>query len=103
MLSLSFVRDPVRPCYAAGGRPSIDPVVFIKLQLAMFFEDIRSEHQRMGVAADRLNLGWYLSYDLHEALPDHSRLTKIRDRYGVKIFRRFFDRIVEQCQQVGRV
>ena len=56
----------------------------------MFFEGIRSERQLMRVAADRLSLRWYLGYDLHEALPDHSTLTKIRDRYGITIFRRFF-------------
>src|SRR5215471_7768907 len=38
-------------------------------------------------------------YDLGEPLPDHSSLTRIRERYGVDIFRRFFDTIVEQCQQ----
>jgi transposase len=37
-LELSFVREFVRPTYAGGGRPSIDPVVFFKLQLEMFFE-----------------------------------------------------------------
>src|SRR6266566_9399193 len=41
VLDLSFVHDLVRGCYAAAGRPSIDPVVFFKLQLVMFFEDIR--------------------------------------------------------------
>jgi len=102
-LDLAFVRDLVQSCYAAGGRPSIDPIVFFKLQLVMFFEDIRSERQLMQVATDRLSLRWYLGYDLHEALPDHSSLTKIRDRYGVTIFRHFFDRIIEQCQQVGLV
>ncbi len=102
-LDLSFVRDLVKSCYAAGGRPSVDPAVFFKLQLIMFFEGIRSERQLMAVAADRLSLRWYLGYDLHEALPDHSSLTKIRDRYGVEIFRRFFDRIVEQCQKEGLV
>src|SRR3954453_15305222 len=65
----------------------------------MFFEGIRSERQLMEVAADRLSLRWFLGYDLHEKLPDHSSLTRIRDRYGVGIFRRFFDRIVEQCHQ----
>jgi transposase len=40
-LDLSFVRDLVKETYAAGGRPSIDPIVFFKLQLVMFFEDIR--------------------------------------------------------------
>ena len=96
-LDLTFVRDLVKDCYAPIGRPSVDPVVFFKLQLAMFFEGIRSERQLMELAADRLSLRWYLGYDLHEALPDHSSLSKIRDRYGVTIFRRFFDRIVEQC------
>lgn len=102
-LDLTFVRDLVQPYYAAGGRPSVDPVVFFKLQLIMFFEGIRSERQLLRVAADRLSLRWYLGYDLHEALPDHSSLTKIRDRYGVSVFRRFFDHTVEQCQQAGLV
>jgi hypothetical protein len=69
----------------------------------MFFEGIRSERHLMRVAADRLSVRWYLGYDLHEALPDHSSLSKIRDRYGVTIFRRFFDRIVEHCQKEGLV
>ena len=102
-LDLAFVRDLVKACYAPIGRPSVDPVVFFKLQLAMFFEGIRSERQLMEVAADRLSLRWFLGYDLHEKLPDHSSLSKIRDRYGVTIFRRFFDRIVAQCQQAGLV
>src|SRR5215208_6699895 len=102
-LDLSFVKELVVEYYAAVGRPSIDPEVFFRLQLVMFFEGIRSERQLMEVAAVRLSLRWYLGYDLHEKLPDHSSLSKIRDRYGVAIFRRFFDRIVEQCQQAGLV
>jgi hypothetical protein len=38
-LDLSFVRESVAPLYANGGRPSVDPVIFFKLQLVMFFED----------------------------------------------------------------
>ncbi len=98
-LDLSFVYTFVKQTYAGGGRPSIDPVVFFKLQLVMFFEGIRSERQLMRHAADRLSVRWYLGYDLNEPLPDHSSLTRIRERYGVDIFRRFFDAIVEQCQQ----
>src|SRR6266566_387280 len=96
---LSFVRELVQETYAGGGRPSIDPVVFFKLQLVMFFEGIRSERQLMRQVADRLSVLWYLGYDLGERLPDHSSLTRIRERYGVEVFRRFFDAIVEQCQQ----
>jgi transposase len=102
-LDLGFVRDLVRRTYKEGGRPAIDPVVFFKLQLVMFFEGIRSERQLLRVAADRLSLRWYLGYDLAEALPDHSSLTKIRQRYGLAVFRRFFEAIVEQCRAAGLV
>src|SRR5437667_10932942 len=69
----------------------------------MFFEDIRSERLLMRHAADRLSVLWYLGYDLDEPLPDHSSLTRIRERYGIEVFRRFFDAIVEQCQQAKLV
>ena len=81
-LDLSFVRDLVRPLYAGGGRPSVDPVVFFELQIVMFFEGLRSERELMRVAADRLSVRWYLGYDLHEPLPDHSNLTRTRERFG---------------------
>jgi transposase len=102
-LDLSFVRDLVWPLYARGGRPSVDPVVFSKLQLVMFFEDIRSERQLMGIVSDRLSLRWYLGYDPFEPLPDHFSLTRIRERYGLLVFRRFFERIVEECIEAGLV
>lgn len=102
-LDLTFIRALVAPFYAAGGRPSIDPVVSFKLQLIMFFEGIRSERQLVAVAADRLSVRWYLGYDLDQPLPDHSSLTRIRDRYGVATFRRFFDHVIEQCRQAGLV
>ena len=102
-LDLSFVREFVQETYAGGGRPSIDPVIFFKLHLVMFFEGIRSERQLMRHAADRLSIRWYLGYDLGEPLPDHSSLTRIRERYGVDVFRRFFEQIVEQCQAAGLV
>jgi transposase len=102
-LDLTFVRELVRYTYAESGRPSIDPVVFFKLQLILFFEGLRSERQLMQVVADRLSLRWYLGYDLGEPLPDHSSLTRIRERYGLEVFRRFFETIVEQCIRAGLV
>src|SRR3954467_7382790 len=102
-LDLGFVRDLVRDAYAETGRPSIDPIVFFKLQLILFFEGLRSERQLMRVVADRLSLRWYLGYDLAEALPDHSSLTRIRERYGLDAFRRFFEAIVAQCVAAGLV
>ena len=60
VVDLSFVRDLVKETYARAGRPSIDPVVFFKLQLVMFFDDIRSERLLMQLAADRLSVRWYI-------------------------------------------
>src|SRR5215216_3087183 len=102
-LDLAFVRELVGRTYADIGRPSIDPVVFFKLQLILFFEGVRSERQLMRVVEDRLSLRWYLGHDLTEALPDHSSLTRLRERYGLDVFRRFFEAIVEQCLQAGLV
>src|SRR6187401_1979819 len=102
-LDLSFVRDWTRELYAERGRPSIDPVVFFKLQLVMFFEGIRSERKLIETA--RLNLAhrWYLGYALDEALPEHSSLTRIRQRLGIDVFQRFFEKIVDLCQEAGLV
>jgi hypothetical protein len=69
----------------------------------MFFEGVRSERLLMRLVADRLSIRWYLGYNLDEPLPDHSSLTRIRARYGLEVFRRFFDSVVEQCQHAGLV
>jgi hypothetical protein len=56
VLDLSFVRDLVQDYYAPCGRPSVDPMVFFKLQLVMFFEGVRSERLLMRLVADRLSV-----------------------------------------------
>ena len=102
-LDLGFVREWARECYADRGRPSIDPIVFFKLQLVMFFEGIRSERQLIETASLHLAHRWYLGYALDEDLPDHSSLTRFRERLGLPIFRRFFERVVELCRDAGLV
>ncbi len=102
-LDLSFVREWVADCYAERGRPSIDPVVFFKLQLILFFEGLRSERKLMESVALNLAQRWYVRYQLDEPLPDHSSLTRIRERLGLTIFRRFFEHVVDLCQQAGLV
>jgi transposase len=61
-LDLTFVREWVRDLYPERGRPSIDPVVFFKLQLIMFFEGIRSERKLIETASLNLAHRWYLGY-----------------------------------------
>ncbi len=102
-LDLGFVRDWVGDKYAEGGRPSIDPVVFFKLQLILFFEGIRSARKLIETADLHVAHRWYLGYGWDEPLPDHSSLTRIRQRLGVAVFQRFFERVVELCQAAGLV
>jgi len=69
----------------------------------MFFEGIRSERQLMDMVNMRLDCRWFIGYDLNEPVPDHSSLSKIRDRYGLEVFQRFFEQIVELCIEAGLV
>jgi transposase len=102
-LDLSFVRAWVADQYAAIGRPSIDPVVCFPLQLMMFFDGIRSERLLMETADLNIAHRWYLGYGWAEPLPDHSSLTRIRQRLGGAVFQQVFDRVVELCQAAGLV
>lgn len=102
-LDLRFVREWAQDCYAERGRPSIDPVVFFKLQLILFFEGLRSERKLIETASLHLAHRWYLGYALDEPLPDHSSLTRIRQRLGLALFKRFFERVVELCDEAGLV
>ena len=102
-LDLGFVREWVRDLYADRGRPSIDPVVYFKLQLVMFFEGIRSERKLVETASLHLAHRWYLGYALDESLSDHSSLTRIRQRLGVEVFGRFFEHSVDLGQEAGLV
>src|SRR5437867_3505226 len=67
------------------------------------FEGLRSERQLIETASLNLAHRWYLGYPLDEDLPDHSSLTRIRQRLGVEVFARFFERIVDLCQEAGLV
>src|SRR5215216_6055324 len=102
-LDLSFVHDLADEFYSSMGRPSVDPVVFFKLQLIAFFEGIRSERQLMESVNLNLAHRWFLGYDLDEPVPDHSSLSKIRERFGLEVFQLFFEHVVELCIQAGLV
>jgi transposase len=102
-LDPAFVREWVAALYATGGRYSIDPVVLFKFQLAVFFEGIRSERQLVEQASLYLAQRWYLGYHLDEPLPDRTSLIKIWQRLGLETFRRFFEHLVDLCEEDGLV
>ena len=96
VLDLSWLAGEVGSLYAAGqGRPSIDPEVAVRLMLAGFFEGIVHDRKLLRQAEVNVAIRWFCGYGLDEALPDHSSLTRIRQRWGAARFRRIFERTVQ--------
>jgi transposase len=104
VLDLSWLRAEVADLYCAdNGRPGIDPEVAVRLMLAGFLLGIVHDRRLMREAQVHLAIRWFIGYALHEALPDHSSLTRIRQRWGEDVFRRVFTRVVQQCQWAGLI
>ena len=104
VLDLSWLRGEVANLYCANnGRPGIDPEVVVRLMLAGFLLGIVHDRRLMREAQVNLAIRWFVGFALHEALPDHSSLTRIRQRWGEDIFRQIFTRVVQQCQASGLV
>jgi transposase len=98
------VRELTAARYSDGkGRPSIDPEVFFRMQLVLYFCNIASERQLCVDLHHDLAYRWFCRLSLEDEAPDHSSLTKIRDRLGEEIFELVFRKIVEQCMEKGLV
>lgn len=102
-LDLNWVRSATAAYYSHTGRPSLDPVVIAKLLLLGYLYDIGSERQLMREVQVNLAYRWYLGYDLDEAIPDHSDLSKARRRFGLAFFEQLFGAILARCQAAGLV
>jgi transposase len=99
VLNLSWLRAEVRHLYAAdgAGRPGIDPEVAVRLMLVGFLLGIVHDRRLLREAQVNIAIRWFVGYGLHEALPDHSSLTRIRQRWGAELFRQIFTRTVRAC------
>ena len=102
-LDLSFVIPTVRDCYGRSGNVSLDPRGIVKLLLLLLLYDIPSERELMEQVRARLDLLWFLGFDLETQIPDHSVLTKARVRWGLPVFERLFAQTVHQCVGAGLV
>jgi transposase len=104
VLDLSWLRDEVRDCYdLQRGRPGIDPESAVRLMLAGLFCGITQDRQLLREAQVNLAIRWFAGYRLHERLPDHSSLTRIRQRWGAERFGAIFRRSVAACGRAGLV
>ena len=102
VLDLSWLRNEVAELYCAGtGRPGIDPEVAVRLMLAGFLLGVVHDRRLLREAQVNIAIRWFIGYGLHDALPDHSSLTRIRQRWGAERFRRIFERTVKACVGAG--
>lgn len=103
-VDFSWLHGELRECYCQdNGRPSIDPESALRLMLAGFLEGIVHDRALLRRAQTDLAFRWFAGYRLDEDLPDHSSLTRIRQRWGVARFRRIFERTVRDCVKAGLV
>lgn len=103
VLDLRFLYKEVASLYGKTGKPSIDPIVFIKLLLYGYFEGIISDRQLIRKASDSLSARYYLGYDLDEELPWHSTISRTRKLFGEEVFEKVFALVLEQCIAAGLV
>lgn len=103
LLSFDFVRDITKDFYSNTGKPSIDPIVLVKMLLIGYIFDIRSERKLIEEISLNLAYRWYIEYDLDEEIPDHSIFSKARARFGKKLFVDIFEKILIKCIQLGLV
>jgi transposase len=88
VLDTAFVRDSTAACYADGlGRPSVDPEVYFRMQLVAYLYGISSERQLCEDVHYNLAYRWFCRLSLKDVVPDHSSLTRIRDRLGRRSWR----------------
>jgi transposase len=102
-VDFEFVYDEVVKSYGERGNVSVPPPVILKMMLLLILYDVRSERELMETIPERLDWLWFLGYDLDDDVPDHSVLSKARARWGVEVFKRFFERIVYQCVEASLV
>lgn len=98
VLDLGWLRDEVADLYCAdNGRPGIEPEVAVRLMLAGFLLGFVHDRKLMREAAVNIAIRWFAGFGLTERLPDHSSLTRIRQRWGEERFRRIFEKTVLAC------
>src|ERR1700724_3107828 len=99
VLDLSWVRTELAPHYSHTGRPSIDPLLMIRMLIVGYVFAIRSE--RALCREVRLNLAyrWFCGLGIEDKIPDHSAFSRARnERFrDSDIFRSVFERVVEAC------
>lgn len=102
-LDLQYLYKLTQKYYGTEGQQSIDPVVFFKLILIGYLENLGSDRRIMQSACMRLDLLFFLGYDIDEPLPWHSTISRTRQLYGEEVFKEMFLQVLKQCIEKGMV
>ena len=99
--------EQVRPLCASAysdsgrGRPGVDPVVYFKMLMIGFFENIPSERGMAERCSDSISIRFFLGYDLTQSTPDHSTLSVIRERLSADTYEQVFRLMLGALQAHG--
>ena len=104
-VDFNFIYDKVEALYSNTGRPSVDPVILIKMMLIGYLYGIESERRLEQEVRVNIAYRWFLGIELDEPVPDHSTISQLRRRKfsGTTIFQDIFDEIVRKCMEEGLV
>ena len=105
VLYLSWVHSELAPYYPGIGRPSIDPVLMIRMLIIGYVFAIRSERALCREVQVNLAYRWFCGLTIEDKVPDHSAFSRVRhERFrDSDMFRRVFERVVEACIAAGLV
>lgn len=103
ILNLHWLYKATEKYYGTEGQKSIDPVVFMKLILIGYLENLGSDRRIMTTVSMRLDMLFFLGYDLDEPLPWHSTLSRTRQLYGEEVFKDLFLQVLRECIAKGMV
>src|SRR6187455_1450804 len=105
VLDLSWVHGELAPYYSPLGRPSIDPVLMIRMLILGYVFAIRSERLLCREVQVNLAYRWFCGLSIEDKIPDHSAFSRARnERFrDSDIFRRVFERVLEACIAAGLV
>ena len=102
-LNLKFLRKLTAPYYGSCGQKSIDPEVFMKLMLVGYLENLPSDRGLLRHCSMRLDILYFLGYDIDEPLPWYSTLSRTRALFPESIFTTAFEQVLTQCVAAGMI
>ena len=105
VLDLSWVHAELRPFYSRMGRPSVDPVLMIRMLIIGYVFAIRSERALCREVQVNLAYRWFCGLSIEDKIPDHSAFSRARnERFRDSgILRQVFERVVAACLAAGLV